>query len=139
MNEYLETGRQFWRIFTHYLLVNSTEEPTYLLTRQHFGSYAASALAGYNTYLLRQKIIKNAISLTKSTRPPVVRAASMIVAGFYFCGLCVMWHIPSFFAELAVRVYCSSENAATTILFREYLRRQVFSEQRLSYILRECH
>ena len=100
--------RDFKTVFTHYFFINSTEEPTYLMTRQHLGSYVAFALATYNTYLLRQKILKNAISLTKSTQPAVVKLASVGVSLLYFTGLTVMWHIPSFFAELAVRVYCSA-------------------------------
>lgn len=100
--------KDFWEIFRYYLFVNSTEEPTYLLTRQHMGSTAALGIAGYNTFLLRQKIIKNAIHLTKSNNPNVVAAASAVVSLFYFSGLAVVWHVPSFFAELAVRVYCSS-------------------------------
>ena len=119
------------------MLVNSTEEPTYLLTRQHFGSYAAFILAGYNTFLLKQKIIKNAIGLTKSTKPTIVKAASLGVASCYFIGLAAVCHIPSLFAELAVRVYCSSENASTTIFFRSYLKEEIFNEQRVSYILKD--
>lgn len=118
MNELFTNAGDFWSIFKYYLVVNSTEEPTYLLTRQHMGSLIAFGLAGYNTFLLRQKIIKNAIHLTKSNNPQVVAAASALVGGLYYAGLSIVWHIPSFFSELAVRVYCSSENAATTILFR---------------------
>ena len=90
------------------MLINSTEEPTYLLTRQHFGSYVAFFAAGYNTFLLKQKIIKNAIAITKSKNPTVVKAAATGVSLLYFIGLGVVWHIPSLFAELAVRVYCST-------------------------------
>lgn len=90
--------RDFWSVFSHYLLVNSTEEPTYLLTRQHLGSYVAFGLASYNTYLLRQKILKNAIAITKSTQPNVVKSASLAVGLLYFMGLSVVWHVPSFFA-----------------------------------------
>ena len=110
------------------MFVNSTEEPTYLLTRQHLGSYVAFGVAGYNTFLLKQKILKNAISITKSNHPTVVKVASVGVGLLYFAGLSVMWHVPSVFAELAVRVYCSSENAATTVLFRSYLRGEIFSD-----------
>ncbi len=104
----MEKLGDFWRVFRHYLTVNSSEEPTYLLTRQHIGSYLAFGLAGYNTFLLRQKILKNAIALTRSTRPRTVMAASAGVGLLYFLGLTVVWHVPSFFAELAVRVYCSA-------------------------------
>ena len=97
-----------WRIFKHYMFVNSTEEPTYLLTRQHFGSYAAVVLAGYNTFLLKQKILKNAISISKSNNPTIVKLAAVGVGLCYFSGLAISWHVPSLFAELAVRVYCSS-------------------------------
>ena len=78
------------------------------MTRQHMGSYIAFVAAGYNTFLLKQKILKNAIFITKSNNPTVVKSASVGVALLYFSGLSIMWHIPSIFAELAVRVYCSS-------------------------------
>jgi hypothetical protein len=113
-----ERAAAFADIFRHYMLLNSSEEPTYLLTRQHLGSYAAFALAAYNTFLLRQRVLKNAIALTRSTQPVVVQTAAVGVGLCYLVGLSAMWHIPSLFAELAVRVYCSSENAATTLLFR---------------------
>ena len=100
------------------------------------GSYIAFVAAGYNTFLLKQKILKNAIFITKSNNPTVVKSASVGVALLYFSGLSIMWHIPSIFAELAVRVYCSSENAATTVLFRSYLRNEIFSDQRLNSVLR---
>jgi len=69
-----------------------------LITRQHFGSLAAFCLAGYNTYLLRQKIIKNAIHLTKSNNTKVVSIGCFIIGSFYYTGLAIVWHIPSFFA-----------------------------------------
>lgn len=90
--------KDFWNTFAYYLLVNSTEEPTYLITRQHFGSLLAFGLATYNTFLLRQKIIKNAIHLTKSTNTKIVTAGCFIVGSFYYIGLALVWHIPSFFA-----------------------------------------
>ena len=98
MDEIKDKGRQFWEVFRYYMMVNSTEEPTYLLTRQHLGSYVAFGLAGYNTFLLRQKIIKNAISITRSNNPKVVGVASLGVGLYYFLGLAVVWNIPSFFA-----------------------------------------
>jgi hypothetical protein len=108
MSELSAKITDFWSVFKYYLFVNSTEEPTYLLTRQHVGSLAAFAIAGYNTFLLRQKIIKNAIHLTKSNNPKIVIGTSFFVAAFYYVGLTIVWHIPSFFSELAVRVYCSA-------------------------------
>ena len=92
------------------------------------GSLVAFGMAGYNTFLLRQKIIKNAIHLTKSNNPHVVRPACFLVAAFYYVGLALTWHIPSFFTELAVRVYCSAENASTTMLFREGIKHELFRE-----------
>jgi hypothetical protein len=136
-SEIKEVLQDFKKIFVHYLMVNTTEEPTYLMTRQHLGSYVAFGLAAYNTYLLRQKILKNAISLTKSTQPTVVKTAAGAITLLYFTGLAAMWHIPSFFAELAVRVYCSTENAITTVLFKQHLKKEVFNDQRLSFILRD--
>ena len=62
------------------------------------GSTMAFGVAAYNTFLLRQKIIKNAIHLTKSNNPRVVVAAGAVVTGFYFIGLSLVWHIPSFFS-----------------------------------------
>ena len=90
--------KDFWNTFTYYLLVNSTEEPTYLITRQHFGSFIAFGLAGYNTFLLKQKIIKNAIHLTKSNNPKIVTGGCLVVGSFYYTGLAIIWHVPSFFA-----------------------------------------
>ena len=125
-------------MFKYYILVNSTEEPTYLLTRQHFGSYVAFGAAGYNTFLLKQKIIKNAVAITKSKNPTVVKSASVGVALLYFVGLSMVWHIPSLFAELAVRIYCSTENATTTLLFKDYLKKEIFNQTRLKRILKDC-
>jgi hypothetical protein len=70
--------------------------------------YAALALAFYNTYLLKQKILKNAIHLTKSNKPHIVMSASAVVSVSYFMGLFAVWLIPSFFSEIAVRIYCST-------------------------------
>ena len=97
----------------------------------------AFGAAAYNTFLLRQKIIKNAIAVTRSNHPKVVALATGFVSLYYFAGLCVVWHVPSFFAELAVRVYCASENAMTSVLFREYLRKEIFNERRLKAILKD--
>ena len=94
-----------------------------MITRQHLGSYAAFVIAGYNTFLLRQKIIKNAIHLTKSNKSNVVMLASLVVGGFYYAGLTLIWHVPSFFTELAVRVYCATENATTSYLFKENMKK----------------
>ena len=127
----------YWEVFRHYLLINSTEEPTYLITRQHMGSLAAFLIAGYNTTLLKQRILKNAIHLTKSNKPYVVLPAAAGVGLMYYAGLVCVWHIPSFFAELAVRVYCASENATTTVLFRDFMQKELFSEKRLELILRK--
>lgn len=129
-------NNSFWQVFRHYLLVNSTEEPTYLITRQHLGSLAAFMLAGYNTLLLKQRILKNAIHITKSNKPHVVLPAAVGVGVMYFLGLACVWHVPSFFAELAVRVYCASENATTTVLFRDFMEKELFSEKRVSMILK---
>ena len=89
--------KEFINIFSYYLLVNSTEEPTYLITRQHIGSMLAFPVAAYNTYLLRQKIIKNAIHLTKSNNPKIVMGGCIAVGSLYYLGLAIVWHIPSFF------------------------------------------
>ncbi len=99
-----------------------------MITRQHLGSLLAFGVAGYNTFLLRQTIIKNAIHLTKSNNPKVVGPACFLVGAFYYAGLAITWHIPSFFTELAVRVYCSAENASTTMLFREGIKGELFRE-----------
>lgn len=78
------------------------------MTRDHTGSYIAMAMSIYNVYLLRQNILKNAIHLTKSNNLKIVRPASFVVGGFYFLGLFVLWNIPCFFTEIAVRVYCAT-------------------------------
>jgi hypothetical protein len=51
----------------------------------------------YNTYLLRQVILKNAINLSKSNNPKVVKPVSVVVGGFYLMGLYVLWNVPCFF------------------------------------------
>jgi len=62
------------------------------------GSLIAFGLAGYNTFLLKQKILKNAISLSKSNKSTIVVPVAAGVGCMYYLGLCVVWHIPSFFA-----------------------------------------
>jgi hypothetical protein len=72
------------------------------------GSYLAFFLSCYNVFLVRQNILKNAIHITKSNNPKVVKIASILVGSFYFIGLYLLWNIPCFFTEIAVRSYCAS-------------------------------
>lgn len=62
----------------------------------------------YNVYLLRQSILKNAIHLTKSNNSKIVKPAAFFVGGCYLLGLYLLWNIPCFFTEVAVRVYCAT-------------------------------
>ncbi len=86
------------------------------MTRYHVGSTFATLAALYNVFLIRQKIIKNAIFLTKSKNPRVVKSMCLVVGSLYFAGLYCLWHVPSFFAEIAVRVYVSSEDVVTNLM-----------------------
>ena len=83
------------------------------------GSYVALAMTIYNVHLLRQKILKNAIHITKSNKPLVVKSVSLLIGSLYFAGLYTLWHIPSIGAEIAVRVYVASEVTATNYLVDE--------------------
>jgi hypothetical protein len=78
------------------------------MTRDHSGSYFALGLSIYNLYLLRQNILKNAINLTKSSNARIIKPMSVFVGSFYFVGLYLLWNIPCFFTEIAVRVYSAS-------------------------------
>ncbi len=98
------------------------------MTRDHTGSYIAMALSIYNVYLLRQNILKNAIHLTKSNNLKIVKPMSVVVGGFYFVGLYILWNVPCFFTEVAVRVYCATETATTNVLLRNHMNNAIFSE-----------
>ena len=106
-----------------------------MLTRSHGGTFFALGLAVYNTFLIRQRIIKNAIHITKSNNPRIVKAMTGVVGFLYFSGLYVIWHIPSFFTEIAVRMYVSTEDTVTNYLLRDKLRNDIFSEKKLKLIL----
>jgi hypothetical protein len=67
------------------------------MTRNHLGSYIAIAMSFYNVYLLRQNILKNAIYITRSNIPNIVKPAAILIGGFYLIGLYVLWNIPCFF------------------------------------------
>jgi hypothetical protein len=69
-----------------------------MMTRYKFGTLAATAAAGYNLFLIRQKIIKNAIYLTKSNHPTIVKFMCGIVGFVYYMGLYCLWQIPPFFS-----------------------------------------
>lgn len=69
-----------------------------MLTRYRFGTIAASAIALYNLFLIRQRVIKNAISLTKSNNPLAVKAMCVVVGSLYYVGLYCLWQIPTFFS-----------------------------------------
>ncbi len=98
------------------------------MTRDHTGSYVAMALSVYNVYLLRQTILKNTIHLTKSNNLRIVKPVSAIVGGFYFMGLYILWNVPCFFTEVAVRVYCATETATTNVLLKNHLNNSILNE-----------
>ncbi len=79
-----------------------------MMTRYRFGTIASSLIALYNLFLMRQRIIKNAISLTKSNNPFIVKSMCLVVGSLYYVGLYCLWQIPTFFSEVAVRTYISS-------------------------------
>lgn len=105
-----------WKIFKRSFTVDTSEEPIYMTTRIHLGTFAALIMSIYNTFLIRQRIIKNAISLSKSNNPRVVKVMSVGIGSLYFVGLFCLWHIPSFFLEVAARLYCSVEDVTTNAL-----------------------
>ena len=119
--------KKYWNIFKSSFSVDTSEEPIYMATRSHLGTFCALAMACYNTFLIRQRIIKNAIHLTKSNNPRIVKAMTGIVGFLYFTGLYVIWHIPSFFTEVAVRVYVSTEDVTTNYLLKDHLKNTIFN------------
>ena len=106
-----------------------------MMTRYHAGSYFATIAAIYNTFLLRQKIIKNSIFLTKSNNPRFVKPMCFVIGSFYFFGLYCLWHIPSFFAEVAVRVYVATEDTVSNILLKKYLEEILCENVKLGNVL----
>ena len=119
--------KKYWSIFKSSFSVDTSEEPIYMASRAHLGTLFAFGMACYNTFLIRQRIIKHAIYLTKSNNPTIVKAMTGVVGFLYFSGLYVIWHIPSFFTEIAVRVYVSTEDTVTNYLLKDKLRNSVFS------------
>lgn len=47
----------------------------------HIGSYLAIGMSFYNVYLLKHRIIKQSIHLTKSKNPFIVK---LVITKFYF-------------------------------------------------------
>ncbi len=90
------------------------------MTRYRVGSLFATVAAAYNLFLIRQRVIKNAIFLTKSNNPRIIKPMCFLVGSIYFLGLYCLWHIPSFFSETAVRVYVATEDAVTNLLLNKY-------------------
>lgn len=106
------------------------------MTRYGMGSIFATVAALYNLFLIRQRILKNAIYLTKSNKPRTVKMMSVIVGSLYFAGLYCIWHIPSFFSEVAVRVYVSTEDVVTNWLMRRYAEEILLNDKRLERVLK---
>lgn len=79
-----------------------------MATRYGMGNIFASIAALYNLFLIRQRVIKNAIYLTKSNNPKIVKSMSLVVGSLYYAGLYCIWHLPPFFSEIAVRCYVAS-------------------------------
>lgn len=108
-----------------------------MATRYGIGSTFATIAALYNLFLIRQTIIKNAIYLTKSNKPRIVKAMSVVVGSMYFTGLYCLWHIPSFFSEVAVRVYVSTEDVVTNRLLKRHAEQILLNEQKVDKILKK--
>ena len=106
------------------------------MTRYGMGSIFATVAALYNLFLIRQRILKNAIYLTKSNNPRTVKMMSVVVGSLYFAGLYCIWHIPSFFSEVAVRVYVSTEDVVTNWLMRRYAEEILLNDKRLERVLK---
>lgn len=111
--------------------MDTTEEPIYMATRYGVGGTFATVAALYNLFLIRQRIIKNSIFLTKSNNPKVVKAMCLVVGSLYYAGLYSLWHIPSFFSEIGVRAYVASEDAVSNILLRDHLEQILLNNPRL--------
>jgi len=124
-----------WKVFKASFSVDSSEEPIYMMTRYRFGSVFATGIAFYNLFLIRQRIIKNAIALTKSNNPKMVKGMCFVVGSIYYLGLYCLWHIPSFFAEIAVRSYISTEDAVTTIALKNQIEDILINDKRLKRVL----
>lgn len=61
----------------------------------------------------------------------------VVVGGLYFMGLYIIWHIPSFFSEVAIKVYLSTEDAVTNYLLHEKINHLLLSDQKVKQILDE--
>ena len=111
--------------------MDTSEEPIYMATRYGIGGTFASVAALYNLFLLRQRIIKNSIFLSKSNNPKVVKTMCVVVGSIYYAGLYCLWHLPSFFSEVGVRVYVASEDAVSNILLRKHLEQILLGNPQL--------
>jgi glycerol-3-phosphate responsive antiterminator len=89
-----------------------------MITKYGFGNSLATLAAIYNLFLIRQRVIKNAIFLTKSNNPRVVKLMCGVVGAVYFAGLYICWKIPPFLGEVAARTYVSTEDVVTSILLQ---------------------
>lgn len=106
------------------------------MTRYGVGNTFATIAALYNLFLIRQTILKNAIYLTKSNKPRIVKMMSVIVGSLYFTGLYCLWHIPPFFSEVAVRVYISTEDMVTNWMLKRYAEEILVNDKRLQKVLK---
>jgi hypothetical protein len=79
-----------------------------MMTRYGVGTKIAAIAAAYNLFLIRQRVIKNAIYLTKSNSPRTVKTMCGVVGFAYYVGLYCLWQIPAFFSEVAARTYVST-------------------------------
>jgi hypothetical protein len=116
----MEDWKRGWSIFKKSFTVDTSEEPIYMMTRYRMGTLAATGAAAYNLFLIRQRNIKNARYLTKSTNPMIIKFMCGVVGAIYYMGLYCLWQIPPFFSEVAVRTYVSTEDLVTNILLLNY-------------------
>jgi len=84
---------------------NNESKIKFRVGRGHLGSYLAFGAATYNTYRLRQQIIKKAIMLTKSKNPMIIKFVTANLAVLAWAGLSLVWHVPSISIELAFHYY----------------------------------
>jgi hypothetical protein len=91
-----------------------------MMTKHGLGCFLATMAAVYNLFLIRQRIIKNAIFLTKSNNPRVVKLMCVAVGSVYFAGLYCCWKIPCLFAEIAARTYVATEDSVTSLLLENF-------------------
>ncbi len=91
----------------------------FIIFRAYYGSKIGLCLATYNLYNIRQTIIKQAIHLTKSKNPWVVKGACFYVGLVYYIGLIMIWQIPSISTEFAYYFFLANANSSFNLFMSQ--------------------